>query len=598
MFGIERGKGGSIVVWLILGVLALAFGLTFGLPSDQLSFGESGLVKVYGDNVSKSDFAYQKRAIGSVVALPEGERAQSEGIHEEVLEAIVERLLLNEVGGEIGLTADLHDAELLTRDGYYMVLDMDRPYPWAGEAKFNYQAFKNDYLPRLFLVSEPRYLEIQRQELVARQVRDLVTSSVVVPEPELWAAYEKKNNLLSLQYARFTSADYAELVDPTTAEVEAWMEEHQAELDEMYEREAARFLKLPAEVDLRLIEVSKPVSPPEGAGEEVQALWQENLAKARAKAEAARAAIVDSGESFADVARRYSEDPDTVRSGGRFGWTQVTNTGSGLDRAIDEAAAKLEDGQVSELIEGEQAFYVIQVAGHREGDVPEDEAKRELATEAVRSARGKELARAAADEAMLAIKEGADMDELFESAPALGDDPETIEDFGISENPLAKPKPEVQDTGLFNYGDTIQGIGANPALTNAAWDADMDAPIIDKVFDVPGGVLIAKVTERQVASKEDFAEAREELYPQVVRNRGLQVLSAFTKRKCYIAKAKVEVRANEGAIKKIMNYGVEVPKDENGVPLLPPYRVCSRVGDRGGLIGMRMQLAARGMPQP
>jgi hypothetical protein len=190
------------------------------------------------------------------------------------------------------------------------------------------------------------------------------------------------------------------------------------------------------------------------------------------------------------------------------------------------------------------------------------------------------------------------MDELFKSEPALGDDPETIEDFGISENPLAKPQPEVQETGLFNYGAAIPGIGANPALTNAAWDADMDAPIIDQVFDVPGGVLIAKVAERQVASKEDFAEAREELYPRVVRNRGLQVLSAFTKRRCFIGKAKVEVRANEAAIKKIMNYGVEVPKDENGVPLLPPYRVCSRVGDRGGLIGMRMQLAARGMPQP
>src|SRR5690606_3034237 len=62
MFGLERGKGGSIAVWLILGILALAFGLTFGLPSDQLSFGENGLVKVHGQNVGNDDFVYQRQA--------------------------------------------------------------------------------------------------------------------------------------------------------------------------------------------------------------------------------------------------------------------------------------------------------------------------------------------------------------------------------------------------------------------------------------------------------------------------------------------------------------------------------------------------------
>ena len=42
MFGSNRGKSGDLVIWLILGVLALAFGLGFGLPSDQLSFGSAG----------------------------------------------------------------------------------------------------------------------------------------------------------------------------------------------------------------------------------------------------------------------------------------------------------------------------------------------------------------------------------------------------------------------------------------------------------------------------------------------------------------------------------------------------------------------------
>ena len=142
MLGLERGKGGNIVVWLILGVLALAFGLTFGLPSDQLSFGESGLVKVYGENVAKEDFFYQKRAIGSVIPLPEGEQAQAMGVREEVLEAVIERLVLVEVGEELGLATEVRDAEVLTKDGFFLVLGEDQPWPWASGEPFDHARFE------------------------------------------------------------------------------------------------------------------------------------------------------------------------------------------------------------------------------------------------------------------------------------------------------------------------------------------------------------------------------------------------------------------------------------------------------------------------
>ena len=172
MLGLERGKGGNIVVWLILGVLALAFGFTFGLPSDQLSFGESGLLKVHGENVTKEDFVYQRRAISWVIPLPEGEEAQNMGVREEVLEAVIERLVLTHVGEQLGLAAELRDAELLTKDGFLLVLDQDRPWPWADKDTFDYEMLKRGLMQ--FNVSEARYLEIQRQELLARQVRDLI----------------------------------------------------------------------------------------------------------------------------------------------------------------------------------------------------------------------------------------------------------------------------------------------------------------------------------------------------------------------------------------------------------------------------------------
>lgn len=587
MFGIERGKSGSIVVWLILGVLALAFGLTFGLPSDQLSMGESGLVKVHGENVTKEDYAYQQRAIITILGgLPEGKQAQAMGVREEILEAVIERLVLADAGKDLGLEAEIRDAELQIRDGYHIVLGYDVPFPWAN-GSFDYKAFQAELRGR-FLVSEARYLEIQREEIIASQVRDLILASVAVPEPEVWAAYEQENNQLSLRYVELKFADYAELVDPTTEEVDAWMLEHEDELGEMVERDAARFLKLPAEVDLRFIEVSKPVQPPESAGAEVRALYEANLAGARAKIDAARKAITEGGESFASVARNVSDDVDTQRSGGYYGWAQITTeTGSGLDPAIDEAAKTLEDGQVSEVVETDGAYYLVLVAGHREGDVPEDLIRRELAYEAVRKARGRELAQQAADEALLAMREGKDLDDVFASAPVLGGEGEgegeNIEDYAIVPRDLT-PRYDVDETGLFSYGGTIPGIGTNPKLTIAAWDASAESPNLDQAFDVPGGLLLASVAERQEATREGYAEDRAKHYEKLAFQRGTQMITAFTRRRCYVGKAKVDIRTNDKLVDALMTYEEPMVDPETGVPLTPPYEVCARVGDRGGLL--------------
>ncbi|KIG14907.1 Peptidyl-prolyl cis-trans isomerase PpiD [Enhygromyxa salina] len=599
MLGLERGKGGNIVVWLILGVLALAFGFTFGLPSDQLSFGESGLLKVHGENVTKEDFAYQRRAISWVIPLPEGEEAQNMGVREEVLEAVIERLVLVHVGEELGLGAELRDAELLTKDGFLIVLDQDRPWPWADKDAFDYEMLKRGLMQ--FNVSEARYLEIQRQELLARQVRDLIAASVTVPEAELWTKYEADNNQLSLRYVRFPVSDYSEIVDPTDDEIDAYIEKNADSLQESWETNQARFLKLPAQVDLRLIKFAKPIAPPPGSPAEMVAEHEAKLEAARAAVAAARSRITEGGETFAAVARELSIDADTARSGGYYGWAQVTDSGSGLEPVIDQAAQTLEDGQVSELIDGEEGLYLVMVAGHREGDVPEDIAKRELATNAVRSVRGRELAKRAAEEALLAVTSGTDLDELFSpGTPALGGPGglpnlggENIEDLGLGQ-PNGAPKRTIEETGLFANGQSVPGIGAQPTLTNKAWNSDPKAPILDEVFEVPGGFAIAAVDERQTATREGFVEARSELYRELATQRANGVISGFTKNQCFLGKARVDIRVNENTVKALMNYGGETPADADGVPLVPPYHVCDRVGDRGGLLQLAMMLRGQG----
>lgn len=599
MFGPNRGKSGNLVIWLILGVLALAFGLTFGLPSDQLSFGDSGLVKVHDESISKEDFAYQTQAIARVLPLPEGERSAVMGVREEVLEAVIERLILAEVAEELGLAAETRDAELLTRTGYFVVLGNEVAFwPWLESGKFDYALFKNVLAE--FSVGEPRYLEIQRQEMLALQVRDLISAATVVPEPELWAAYEKDNNQLSLRYVRFPFEDYAELVDPTPAEVDAWIADHPDELTESWERNQFKFVKLPAQVELRLIEVPKPVAPPADADEAMKAEWQARLDAAKASLSSARTRIVEGNESFASVAREMSKHTDTARSGGDFGWAQVTDTGSGLDPAIDEAAQKLTVGEVSQPIETADSLWLITVEGQREGDVPEAEARRELAEQAVRSARGKLLAKQAAEEALLAVREGKTLGSLFGSGSQLGGEPSInpIEELPLGGLPGGLPgstpgQPRVEETGLFTYGKSIPGIGSQTELADAAWIAEPDT-MLEQAWEVPGGYVIAEVDDKQKATREGFMAARPEVYRQAADLRANGVLSAFTKQQCFLDKATVDIRVNEAQVKRLMDYGDLAPKDEQGRSTIKPYQVCSRVGDRGGLLRLSMMLGGGG----
>jgi parvulin-like peptidyl-prolyl isomerase len=44
----------------------------------------------------------------------------------------------------------------------------------------------------------------------------------------------------------------------------------------------------------------------------------------------------------------------------------VEGTGTGLDPAIDKAAAALKPGTNSPVIESEEAFYIVRVDGQRE----------------------------------------------------------------------------------------------------------------------------------------------------------------------------------------------------------------------------------------
>ena len=89
-----------------------------------------------------------------------------------------------------------------------------------------------------------------------------------------------------------------------------------------------------------------PAADASGLRHRAQANYQEILKR------------IEGGESFAVLAREYSQDQGTASRGGYLGdWT----TGENLDRRFAAAAFALGPGQISELVETRYGFHIIRM---------------------------------------------------------------------------------------------------------------------------------------------------------------------------------------------------------------------------------------------
>ncbi|MFN2302357.1 MAG: peptidylprolyl isomerase [Anaerolineales bacterium] len=79
--------------------------------------------------------------------------------------------------------------------------------------------------------------------------------------------------------------------------------------------------------------------------------------------------LLDQGEDFSTLAATYSTDTGTKDKGGDLGWFDYDT----MVPEFSEAAFNMEVGEISEPVESEFGFHIIQVLGKRESQVEDDE---------------------------------------------------------------------------------------------------------------------------------------------------------------------------------------------------------------------------------
>lgn len=345
----SRSWGAKIIIGVMVAAMAL-----FGIESLFGLFGSdpNEVASVNGQPIMRQQVELEvQRALRSGQVPPEQERA----LRNDMLDQLITATLLSQYAEEGGFTVSENQLDQII---------VGLPEFHDQDGRFSSEVFRNrlagaGYTPMSF--REELRVDIQRQHLQ----QGLAFSDFSLPsEQERLAALQRQQR--SFRYIILDGADADTEVDVTEDDLQAYYDANQ----ERFER--------PEQVRLEYVLIDRQTLAQEQEVDEdvLRDTWREqnrdadrrvshimitfgsdrSRDEAQALADTAREAI-DDGDSFADTALRYSDDTASAEEGGDLGVISIGFFGD----TFDEAAFGLEEGEVSQPVEMDGAFHIIQV---------------------------------------------------------------------------------------------------------------------------------------------------------------------------------------------------------------------------------------------
>ncbi|MBV9341018.1 MAG: SurA N-terminal domain-containing protein, partial [Acidobacteria bacterium] len=246
---------------------------------------------------------------------------------------INEKILLLEAG-RLGLRATDEDLREYMRQG--QLGEMVFP----GGTFIGQQEYE-DFVSRIGY-TVPQFEQLVKDEILVKKISSLVTAGASVTDAEVKQQFEKQNTKVKFDYAVFKKDDILKAIHPADAELKAYYDRNkktyvnsipekrqlkyvvidnarlaaqtqvsEAELENYYDQHRDEY-RVPEQVNVRQIVIKKPLPGPDGKAD------QKQLDVARTKAEDVLKQL-KAGGNFAELAKKYSEDPDTAKKGGSVG---------------------------------------------------------------------------------------------------------------------------------------------------------------------------------------------------------------------------------------------------------------------------------------
>lgn len=248
-----------------------------------------------------------------------------------------------------------------------------------------------------------------RQDLAMRQVMQGIGATAIAPKAVVEPAFDALLQRRQVQYQRFDAQALRAKVNPSDAEIEAFYKTNEA-MFRAPEQARIDYVVL----DLQTLQKGVSVSD-----EELQRFYTENASrytaaeerrashilikadkelsaaerqKARTKADALLEQLRKSPGQFAELAKKNSDDPGSAERGGDLDYF-----GRGaMVKPFEDAVFAMKPGEISNVVESDFGFHIIQLTGVRGGEKrPFEQVRAEIEAEVKKQLAQKRFAEAA-----------------------------------------------------------------------------------------------------------------------------------------------------------------------------------------------------------
>lgn len=405
-----------------------------------------------------------------------------------ILDSLIsQRLITNEV-------ADAHI--VLSKDA--VVARIVAAPEFQVDGKFSPERYAG-YL-RAAGVSDEGNVARLRLEIPASQLAGAIAGSAFEPRTttaRLGAIEAEKREVAE----SFLSAEsFIARVKPDEAAVKAFYESHLADY-KLPERVRAEFVVLSADAigqaegasdaEIKAAYDAKAAT----LGEPEQRRASHILLASKEEGEKVLAEARRNPQSFAELAKKHSQDGGSAANGGDLG---MNPRGALASKELEEAIFRLKAGETADLVQSQFGFHVVRVTAIQPAKVrPLDDVRKELAAEIIKQKGAKKFAEAA----------------------------ESFNNMVYEQSDSLKPAAErfklkVASTGWFSRQAPAEaGQLAHPKLLAAVFspDATKQRRNTDAVEVAPGVLVAARVLEHQPEAQRPFGEVKADVERRLAR---------------------------------------------------------------------------------
>jgi len=399
------------------------------------------------------------------------------------------------------------------------------------DGKFIGQEAYQDLVLR-FGYTVPVFEGLVKDDILVTKLRTLVSSTASVTDAEIRQQFDKQNTKVKFDYAFIKKDDILKSLHPADAELKAYFDLNQKTyVNSIPEKRQLRYVvfdtsklvtltqvtqqdfqsyydqhrdeyRVPEQVNARHILIKSPLPGPDGKVD------PKELDAARAKAQDVLKQVKEGG-NFADLAKKYSDDPGSAKNGGSLGFI-------GKGRTVPEfekAAFSLPKGGTSDLVQSSYGFHIIHVDDKQDAHLKSvDEIKGQIEP-LIKQQKAGQAAQAAANELLSQARNSNSSLEKAAAAKGL----------------------QVITTDFVTRNNLLPGIGTDPQFTTAAFSQTANAPP-DQV-QLHDGLAIYQVMAVKPPSTPTFEEIRSRVEQEFKNERASSLLAQKTQELSDRAKA-------------------------------------------------------------